>query len=126
MRAGIVGLAAVLALAAAGCGGGQEASADAALYQRNCQSCHGGGSGGAVQDIPPRHNANGHTWHHADQQLRQIILEGLSIPGRPVMPSFGSDLTADEVDAILAYVKTWWTSDQRAFQAARTAEWGGS
>jgi mono/diheme cytochrome c family protein len=36
------------------------------------------------------------------------------------MPAFAGELTEAEVEAILAYIKTWWTDEQRASQAAVT------
>ena len=33
------------------------------------------------------------------------------------MPAFGDKLTEPEVDAILTFIKTWWTSNQQASQA---------
>ncbi|MEX2323710.1 MAG: cytochrome c [Acidimicrobiia bacterium] len=95
------------------------------LYQANCQACHGGATGGSVTDIPPPHNADGHTWHHSDCLLTEIILEGSPPrPGLPEgvgpMPSFEGQLTVDEVAAILTYIKTWWTEEQREFQAEIT------
>jgi mono/diheme cytochrome c family protein len=36
------------------------------------------------------------------------------------MPAFEGILTADDVAAILAYLKTWWTDEQREFQAEVT------
>lgn len=82
-----------------------------------------------MMDIPPRHNANGHTWHHPDCQLVQIVLNGSGAMGEmmrqmmpnpqdaPRMPTFRGQLTEDEVMAILAYLKTWWTEEQRVWQA---------
>jgi mono/diheme cytochrome c family protein len=94
------------------------------LYQHNCQSCHGGATGGGLRDIPPPHNANGHTWEHADQLLTKIILEGVADPQQPQqMPAFKDRLTNEDVQAILTYIKTWWTEEQRQFQAKATAEW---
>lgn len=94
-----------------------------ALYATYCFQCHGGETGGKLRDIPPPHNANGHTWHHPDQQLTQIILEGLSFsaPDQPKMPAFRDRLTVEQVQAILAYIKTWWTPEQRSTQATVTA-----
>lgn len=43
------------------------------LYNRYCLGCHGGPTGGSMMDYPPRHNASGHTWHHPDCQLKEII-----------------------------------------------------
>ncbi len=42
------------------------------VYNANCLSCHLGPVGGTTQDYPPRHNANGHTWHHPDCALKRI------------------------------------------------------
>lgn len=114
----------------AGCGGGAGVDAELAgrgepLYEAACVQCHAGPTGGTISDIPPRHNAEGHTWHHADCLLTDIVLDGL--PPRPgaegdeVMPAFRDELTEDEVAAIIAYLKTWWTDEQREVQAEITA-----
>jgi hypothetical protein len=82
-----------------------------------------------MMDIPPRHNANGHTWHHSDRQLTDIVLNGPgemgemmrrmmgASPDTPRMPAFKGALTEADVAAILAYIKTWWTEEQRQWQA---------
>lgn len=102
------------------------------LYVANCQACHGGATGGSMMDIPPPHNANGHTWHHPDCQLVQTVLNGsgnmgnmmrrmMGAPeGSPRMPAFKGVLTEEDTLAILQYIKTWWTDDQRQFQAEAT------
>lgn len=94
-----------------------------ALYAENCSRCHGFDEGGDIRDIPPPHNQNGHTWHHPDQQLSEIVLTGLdfAIEGQQTMPAFKDKLSADQVQAILDYIKTWWTEDQRSFQSTVTA-----
>jgi len=95
------------------------------MYAASCVQCHGGPTGGQISDIPPRHNAEGHTWHHADCLLTNIVLDGL--PPRPgasddeIMPAFGGELTGPEIGAILTYLKTWWTDEQRQVQAEVTA-----
>lgn len=119
---------AVLALATA-CGDGEqgaptpaaagEANRDVvalgeSLYAANCQSCHGDRSGaGGIAAAPP-HDETGHTWHHPDAQLIDWVLNG-KFPGQ--MPAFGDRLSREQVEAILAYIKTWWTEEQRATQA---------
>ncbi len=94
------------------------------LYQASCQTCHGGATGGKLRDIPPPHNANGHTWHHADQQLTDMTLNGISFSlEEQKMPAFRDKLTEDDVKAILAYIKTWWTEEQRKSQREVTEQW---
>lgn len=102
---------------------GETALRGKALYQANCLSCHGGSSGGTIRDIPPKHNANGHTWHHADQLITDIVLNGARIPNYEwKMPAFKDKLTEADVKAIIEYLKTWWTKEQRDFQATVTAQ----
>ena len=109
---------------------GQEGSPEmlargAELYAANCQSCHGGATGGALKDIPPPHNANGHTWHHADQQLMNMVLNGIPFSlEEQKMPAFQDQLSEEDVRAILAYVTTWWTEEQREWQKKATENWG--
>jgi mono/diheme cytochrome c family protein len=96
----------------------------ATLYKANCQSCHGGATGGKLKDIPPPHNANGHTWHHADQQLVEMTLNGITFSlEAQKMPAFKDMLTEEDVQVILAYIKTWWTEEQRASQKKVTEQW---
>ena len=95
----------------------------AALYTKYCLSCHGGSTGGQISDIPPPHNTNGHTWHHPDQQLTDIILSGLNTSTETQkMPAFRDKLAVEDTLAILAYIKTWWSEEQRAFQATATKQ----
>lgn len=117
-------------------GGGQGSTTPLArgeaLYDANCRSCHGGATGGQMMDIPPTHNANGHTWHHPDCQLIDVVLNGSGEMGEmmrrmmgvpedtPRMPAFKGKLSEEDVEAILAYIKTWWTEEQRQAQARIT------
>ncbi len=83
------------------------------LYASNCLSCHGDQQAGLVFGKAPPHNGNGHTWHHSDAELIQWTLEG-----RPLnMPAFKETLSRVDAEAILAYIKTWWTPQQKATQA---------
>lgn len=101
------------------------------LYNQYCLSCHGGPTGGSMMDYPPRHNARGHTWHHPDCQVKEIIKNGgdemtaamrrmMAPPNAPRMPAFRDILTDEDIDSILAFIKTWWTQEQRDFQAQVT------
>jgi len=88
----------------------------ATLHTISCQPCHGDRHGkGSIGRAHP-HNESGHTWHHPDAQLKDWILHGKPGPGFSVMPAF-TYFTEDDVEGILAYIKTWWTSEQREMQA---------
>ena len=90
-------------------------SKGAALHAAYCQSCHGDRNGKGTSKGASPHNEKGHTWHHPDIQLRDWILNGK--PGVQAMPAFKGQLRDNDVEAILAFVKTWWTSSQRVIQA---------
>ena len=87
------------------------------LYSANCQVCHGDSNGAGGRGGAPIHNARGHTWHHPDAQLRGWVLNGKLGFGSPGMPALGDKLTEPEVDAILTFIKSWWTNEQRDSQA---------
>ena len=106
----------------------------AQLYGANCQRCHGGATAVQMVGIAPPHNANGHTWHHSDCDFKTFVLIGFSeteemrrqemgIPKEaPRMPSFKDALSEQDVDAIMGYIKTWWTPEQREVQAKVTMD----
>lgn len=104
------------------------------LYMTHCAACHGAEGQGQFPDDPygpdasdligaPPHDATGHTWHHPDTVLVQIIQNGRSQPGVYPMPAFGDKLTQGEILAILDYLKTWWTPEQVAAQATASAQY---
>lgn len=139
MRAARVS-ALALALIAAACGEplepGEESRADAgnaqlvsqgeAVYVQHCASCHGVNLEGQPdwrQRLPngrlpaPPHDESGHTWHHPDQVLFAITKNGLVPPYAPAgyasdMPAFAGRLTDDGIWAVLAFLKTRWTSPE--------------
>lgn len=101
-------------------------AAGRALYASNCEVCHGDRTGeGRVSGVPP-HGAAGHTWAHSDDQLVGVILSGLDYsrlepsPGQPTptMPPWRGRLSEAEIRAIIAYISTWWTPEQRAMRGA--------
>lgn len=125
----------LLLLLAAACS--QTSPAQLALgqqtYQQHCAECHGINGEGQRPDAPlqkdetgrfpaPPHDGSGHTWHHDDDLIIQIIHDGGMGPPDEFyeMPAFGDVLTDEEIYAVLAYIKTFWTDAQRALQQERT------
>jgi mono/diheme cytochrome c family protein len=95
------------------------------LYQQFCATCHGTNLEGApnwklpLADgslPPPPHDDSGHTWHHPDFLLLQIMSEG----GKPlydgVMPGFAAQLTQEDMRAILEFLKSHWSRKSREYQ----------
>ena len=96
----------------------------AKVYARECAACHGAkleGQPNWRQRLPngrlpsPPHDESGHTWHHADSVLFAIVRKGLVPPYAPPgyesdMPAFGAKLSDDELWAVLAFIKSHWTS----------------
>ncbi len=136
-RAGVV--AALLATAVAACG--TSGSADPAtsdvpsvvaegaeLYAASCAACHGANLEGEADwrvanddgsfKAPP-HDSSGHTWHHGDLTLLQIITEGGGF-AESRMPAFSETLTDAEILKILEFIKSQWGPDEREFQRSAT------
>jgi mono/diheme cytochrome c family protein len=102
----------------------------AGVYASNCASCHGASGEGqpnwrerlpnGVLPAPP-HDPTGHTWHHADGLLYRLIRDGgaqFAGPTTPTgMPAFGEALTDEEIRAVIAYLKSQWGDEERAFQS---------
>ena len=103
------------------------------LYQENCASCHGANLEGQPDwrsrlpngRLPaPPHDASGHTWHHTDRVLLDIVKRGTAaIVGNGYesdMPGFKEVLTDEEITAIIDYIKSIWPDRIRASQESRT------
>jgi len=99
------------------------------VYEQHCASCHGANADGAPNwqerdahgELPaPPHNAEGHTWRHSDADLYQMVNKGWRDPfnktKRLTMPAFGDVLSREQIRAVIAYLKTLWTPEQRQFQ----------
>lgn len=141
----VIGFVAVLAIGlvalgfagGSGSGGSQRANPTDAtqvargqqIYTAQCVSCHGANLEGQPnwkQELPtggrpaPPHDATGHTWHHADALLFDIIKRGGQASSPPSyknnMPAFGGALSDDEIWATLAYIKSTWSPDIQAAQ----------
>lgn len=98
----------------------------AKVYAANCASCHGAKLEGQPdwrKRLPngrmpaPPHDESGHTWHHPDRVLFAITKNGLVPPYAPKeyesdMPAFGGRLSDEDIWAVLAYLKSHWTSPE--------------
>ena len=96
----------------------------ARVYGQHCAACHGArleGQPNWRRRLPngrlpaPPHDESGHTWHHPDDVLFAITKDGLAPPYAPRdyesdMPAFGGKLSDAEIWAVLAYIKSNWTS----------------
>jgi mono/diheme cytochrome c family protein len=116
-----------------------DASAEtgAALYARHCAACHGANLEGQPEWRSPKadgsypappHDAEGHTWHHDDAMLTdyvarggQAVLDEMGVSFRSAMPAFGETLTADEITAILDFIKSTWPERIRQAREQRLA-----
>lgn len=91
----------------------------------HCAECHGADLAGTPDwrtplpsgDYPPPpHDSTGHTWHHSDQVLIQIVMDPAAFDSS--MPP--TDLSRPEVEAILDFIKSSWGPEERQFQWERT------
>ncbi len=103
------------------------------LYAEHCAACHGEALEGEPNwrvpkpdgTLPaPPHNDSGHTWHHPDQMLRDYTrlggaetLRRMGVKGvKSGMPGFGDDLTDQEIEAVLNFIKSSWSPRMRDHQ----------
>ena len=92
-------------------------------YKNNCVSCHQVNLIGAEnwngldedghRKAPPL-NGTGHTWHHDDATLHNIIKYGLvklvkNYEGK--MLGFEDNLKDKDIDSILSYIKSFWPDE---------------
>ncbi|PKN82052.1 MAG: cytochrome C [Chloroflexi bacterium HGW-Chloroflexi-9] len=101
-----------------------------AVYAANCATCHGERGEGQPNwqsrrpdgTLPaPPHDVSGHTWHHPDEVLIEIVTVGgqAAYGGSGIisgMPAFGEQLTAAEITAVLAHIRTLWGTAERSYQ----------
>ena len=96
----------------------------AVLYADNCASCHGVNLQG--QDnwqnatsngraLAPPHDESGHTWHHPDEQLFQIVKFGTAaLVGNSYesdMAGYSGVLSDAQILATMAFIKSTWPAD---------------
>ena len=109
-----------------------QVAAGRVIYAADCASCHGDKLQGqpnwkerkANGELPaPPHDSTGHTWHHPDQQLFDIIQRGVAaiVPDyKSDMIGFGDKLSDADIWNVLAYIKSTWPPDIQARQAEMT------
>ena len=99
------------------------------VYDQHCASCHGANLEGQPDwktPLPtggfpaPPHDKTGHTWHHNDALLLQIITDGGQSIAPPDfqsnMPAYKDVLHEEEIAIVLAYIKSTWPKDVRERQ----------
>jgi mono/diheme cytochrome c family protein len=98
------------------------------IYQNNCINCHQVNLVGVEnwkeldedghRKSPPL-NGTGHTWHHDDATLHDIIKYGLvelvkNYQGK--MLGFEDKLKDKDIDSVLTYIKSFWPDDMYQHQ----------
>jgi mono/diheme cytochrome c family protein len=98
------------------------------LYVKNCQACHGKDGVGETYTVQaltdknyiqaPALDASAHAWHHTDDALVKLILEGSS--RTPRMAAW-KDAGVSEHDArdLVAYIKSLWSKRELECQGPK-------
>ena len=101
-------------------------------YQVYCAHCHGYQGEGQLVGAPaeterlgmkpvPAHDATGDTWRYADPLLFEAIRNGIQNPlTQYPMVGWGNVLSDAQITGLIAYMKLWWTDEQRTHQAEVT------
>ena len=93
------------------------------LYDQHCASCHMPNLSGAKNwkgkdkdghNLSPPLNGSGHTWHHSDELLHNIIKHGFinlvkNYKGK--MIGFGDKMSDKQIDSVLSYIKNYWEDE---------------
>jgi mono/diheme cytochrome c family protein len=103
------------------------------IYAQYCATCHGANLEGQpdwktpLADgslPPPPHDNSGHTWHHPDEMLITITLNGGNPESKSKMPAFKDQLTREQIVAVLDFIKSQWGREEREYQWWMTAVGG--
>jgi len=98
------------------------------VYSERCASCHGANLEGQPnwrQRLPngrlpaPPHDVTGHTWHHSDRQLFDMVKNGTAamMPGYETdMPAYKDTLSDADIWAVLSLIESTWPADIRERQ----------
>ena len=90
--------AVILGVAVTACGGDGESGPPIAesLYNKHCASCHRNNGEGASAPALVGDEAT----EYSDEELAVIIADGVES-----MPAFSSQLTAEEIDMVIDYIR---------------------
>ena len=98
------------------------------VYAEQCASCHGANLEGQPnwrKRLPngrlpaPPHDATGHTWHHSDRQLFDMVKNGTAsmLPGYETdMPAYKETLSDADIWAVLSFIESTWAPNIRERQ----------
>lgn len=85
-------------------------------YDKYCASCHGEKGDGEIAPpigirgpdyfAAPGLNGSAHSWHHTDENLLKVIMDGSS--RTPKMRAWRDVFDNKTAEEILAYFKNWW------------------
>ncbi len=91
------------------------------VYTKSCAKCHGANLKGKPNwqqrkpdgtFPPPPQDETGHSWHHPDKVLFDIVKLGgkaVAPPGfKSAMPAFAGKLSDTQIWAALSYIKSRW------------------
>ena len=97
------------------------------LYDDSCLACHGAGGIGEAPGDPeaqdefgfkaPALNNDMHAWHHSDLGMRATISKGS--PRNERMIAWQEVLSDDEINSVIAYVKSTWSIRSLSCQGTR-------
>lgn len=93
----------------------------AALFEKNCVSCHGEKGVGKVlpwnvrqadgQYPPPPLDDSAHAWHHPTHLLARVVRDG-SLPGQGNMPGWRGKLSEQDITDVVVYVTSLWSDEK--------------
>lgn len=98
------------------------------VYAEQCASCHGANLEGQPnwrKRLPngrlpaPPHDATGHTWHHSDKQLFDMVKNGTAsmLPGYETdMPAYKDTLSDTDIWAVISFIESTWAPNIRERQ----------
>lgn len=104
-----------------------------ANFQLYCAHCHGYEGGGQAIDVPgntaqlgmrlvPALDSTSDAWRYADALLLEVIKNGIQNPlDQYPMLGWKTVMNDQQINNILAYIKLWWTDEQRVHQAQVSA-----